>query len=305
MKKILAALCILAALGGFVLAEEDGGLGVSVGAAYWKDADSEGDAGFAPFAEFEKSIDALDMYFKAEYDMKFDDDDSKALYLQETFTYNVGEAGPGELSVYLDNYNLFGTSIESPVYFYIPDDDIFSKDDKITGFFEVGLTYGFSSGLSLTAGFDMLYLPGKIDDGSGGKVNVNYKELFGIIGYEKEIGPGTFGAECKALYTLDYGPDDAPGATKDKSVEGVYEYDLTLSYGTDKFLLAVETDFVKDDDGTFFDNLSITPSVEVYAGDITVFGELKLEREKHYVNSAGEEKAKLWTGFMLGAKYSF
>ncbi|MDR1932619.1 MAG: hypothetical protein LBQ57_07360 [Spirochaetales bacterium] len=310
MKKILVALLFLAALGGFAMAQE-ALEGLSVGGEFWKDADEEGDVGFAPFAEYEKSIDALDIYLKAEYDVKLDDDTNQAFYLEEGFTYNIEGAGPGTLSFAITNYNLFGTSITEPDDydggtwdFYGADDSIYGKDDKVTGYFEFSAGYEVE-GFSITAGFDWGYLPGKIDVGGAEKMDTSFKELFGIIGYTHSTDIGDFGIEGTAIYTLDYGWKDYGGGGEDKSVEDLYEFDIVLSYAQEKFQITLEADLPKNYDGKFLKDYTILPGVEVYIDNFTIFGELQIAHVDDANEGAGDKESKTWTGFLVGLKYAF
>ncbi|MCL1818710.1 MAG: hypothetical protein FWG35_07250, partial [Spirochaetaceae bacterium] len=68
MKKILVVLLLVAAVSGFATAEE---LGLTVGAEVWntpgKDEYDDNSFSLGPFAEFEKSIDIVDVYLKGQY----------------------------------------------------------------------------------------------------------------------------------------------------------------------------------------------------------------------------------------------
>jgi hypothetical protein len=301
MKKILVALLLLAALSGFAVAQ--GLEGLSVGGEVWNDPseeDSYGDnsLGVAPYAEYEKSIDLLDLYLKGEYLINLDDETNQALYLEEDFTFNLGKAGPGDLSVTLNNYNLFGTSIDKEVrggvYFYPPDDGIYVEDEtikRVRGVFEPSVSYAFEP-LTVTVGLPIGYVP------TGEQFeDAQYIDLYATIGFEHESG---FGIEATGNFNLSH--EWAGGEDPEK--ENFYELDVVLSYKYQELIAGtLEVDFPKDWDGKLFKDYVFIPGVEVYVDKLTFYAAVEID---YYADKekAGKDN-KTQVGFLAGIKYSF
>jgi hypothetical protein len=300
MKKILVGLLFLAALGGFAVAQ--GLEGLSVGGEIWNDppwSDGYGDdsLGIAPFAEYEKSIDMIDIYLKGEYLINLDDETNQALYLEEALTFNLDAVGPGKLSLALNNYNLFGTSIDKEaggVYFYPPDDAIYVDGDsvkRVTGVFTPSVSYEIEP-LTLAVGLPIGYAPsGSQFDGA------QYVDLEGTIGFAHESG---FGIEAIGTFNLSYEWDD------DKTRDDFYEFDVVLSYEQkDLFSASFEVDFPKDWDGKFGKDYAFIPGIEIYVDKLTVYGAVEIDYYSDVNEGAGDKKSKNEVGFLAGIKYSF
>ncbi|MDR1317530.1 MAG: hypothetical protein LBK13_11730 [Spirochaetales bacterium] len=300
MKKILVVLLLLTVLGGFAVAQ---GLdGLSVGAEIWNDpswADPYGDDSFgiAPFAEFEKSIDPVDIYLKGEYLINLDEESNQAFYLEEALTFNAGAVGPGELSFTLDNYNLFGTSIDKKVDsidFYPPDDGIYIDNEsikRVTGVFEPSVSYGVDP-ISFTVGLPIGYSPsGEQFDGA------QYIDIYGTLGFSHESG---LGIEVTGNFNISHEWADG----KDKTNEDFYELDAIVSYTyQDLFTASVEVDFPKNWDGKFGKDYVFIPGIEVSVEQFTVYGAVEIQYYSDDQDGTGD--AKTYAGFLAGVKYSF
>ena len=301
MKKILVVLLLVAAISGFAVAEE---LGLTVGAELWNTPgkDQYGDNTFSlgPFAEFEKSIDIVDVYLKGQYMINFDDEKNQALYLEEQVTFNLGAVGPGSLSLTLNNYNLFGTVIDDEVqwwgvYFYPPNDGIHVDNGsvkRVTGVFEPSASYEVDN-FSFGAGLPIGYSPSGKEFYGG-----QYVDLFGQFGFAHESGID-FGV--KAFFNLSKEWD----AKDDKSRDNFYEFDIFLTYAKKGvFTASLEIDFPKDEDGKFMKNYSFIPGIEVYVQQFALYGKVQIDytsKKEDMLYWRGEEKKTTW-GFLVGGK---
>jgi hypothetical protein len=303
MKKISFVLLLLAVMGGFAMAQGLEALeGLSVGGEIWsapgKDDYDDDTLGTAPFAEYEKSIDVLDVYLKGEYLINLDDDTNQALYLEEAVTFNAGKAGPGELSVTLNNYNLFGTSIDDEkerASFYPPDDAIYVNDGsvkRVTGVVEPSVSYALEAlPLTFTVGLPIGYTP------SGSDYESQFIDLYGTVGFEHESG---FGLEATGNFNISHEWADG----EDETRENFYEIDVVLSYKYKELASAsFEVDFPKDWDGKFGNDYVFIPGVEVYVDKLTIYGAVEIDYYKDKDESEQDKNTQV--GFLAGIKYSF
>jgi hypothetical protein len=295
MRKFLIVFLLLAVLSGFAMAQD---LGLAVGAEVWyspfEDANEDQPIGVGPLVEYENSFDALDVFVKAQYNILFDDDTQQAFYLEEEVAYNL-PAGPGTLSIIVNNNNLFGTSIEVGAEFYGPDSEV-SKDDKTNGTIEPAVKY------ALEADFGNIF----------GKISLPYAympsdywtmDLQVAVGYEHSSG---FGVEFEETIYLDSKVD--PGKK-----DGLTEHDLIVYYQQKDYRVEVEFDFPKNGAGDTFKDYNITPRAEFYLDDLVgvpvdVWVGIPIWHfDAHGADSsttpptAGEKKT--YVGFLLGGKY--
>ena len=311
MKRILVVLMLLLAMGGFAVAED---LGLSIGAELWnspgKDNYDNNSFGIGPFAELEKSIDIIDLYFKGQYLINLDKKKNQAFYLEEMITFNLGQAGPGSLSLTLDNYNLFATMINkkydnNSIYahkFYPVNDYIYIDNGdsvkKITGYFEPSASYEIEA-LKIMAGLPIGYSP------TGSNYPAEFIDLYGGLGYSHESG---FGIEARAYCNLSKEWDMGDN----KSWDNLYKMMGTLSYTKkDVFKASLEVYTYKDADGKFMKICSFTPGIEVYVKNLTFYGSVEIwyfnDKEENSGdngkgwNGWGEDK-KSSIGFLVGAK---
>jgi hypothetical protein len=299
MKKILVVFLLLAALGGFAAGQDLSGL--TVGGEVWnapgyEDNYGDNSFGIAPFAEYEKSVDIADIYLKGEYLINLDDESNQALYAEEAVTFNLGQAGPGALSLTLNNYNLFATSIDDQqggTYFYPPDDFIYvgngNSVKKVTGVFEPSAGYEVDA-FAFAVGLPIGYAP------TGKDFEGEYIDLYGTAGYSHESG---FGVEATGWINLSYEWDD------DKSRDDFYELDVVLSYTQEKFSASVGVEFPKDWDGKFMKDVNVIPGIEVYLDKLTVYGAVEIDYESDKNKGSGDKESKTNLGFLAGVKYAF
>jgi hypothetical protein len=293
MKKLITACVLLTLVIGFVPAED---LGLAVGAEYWidpiKSNHNKRNPGVGPFAEFEKSIKDLDIYLKGQYDFLFTDSSLQALYLEEMLAYNFS-AGGGKFTLAVDNYNMFGVALDqSPNYYYMHDDWIYSKEDDITGYFEPSLAYAMKAGsgeLSFGAGFPIGYLPSE----------ETYNEIRPFIGFET----GGAGFDFAVFINLSKKPDMG----SDESWDDLYKVDAKLFYEQEStFRLEVRGEFRKNSEGKFFKNTIITPRFEISPkalGNITIWVGLPFAVVDKTASQVGEDESGF--GVLAGAKLSF
>jgi hypothetical protein len=299
MKKILVSLLLLAALSGFAMAQEaeDEGIGLSVGieaGVQNLQASNEGDPAegrrvyfLAPILEYENTLAGFDVYLKGQYFFGFlspfygEDNRGRWLETEQDISYTA-EADKLTATLGLNNELVYELTQ-------------YPKDGGgpfwYDGAFEPSLTFAYDLDVAEVR--------------AGGGVNLAYEQFADDAesGSFYTIGFSASGVGVDFRQNFLY--SDVDGAMQNKWSN----FDIVLSYEKEDVFYAeveIETGSKK------WKSLQLTPSFEVYLGDITLVGEAAIyalgddfTENPDYPIVYDENNWKPTYDAKIGVKYSF
>ncbi|WP_461255585.1 hypothetical protein [Treponema sp. R80B11-R83G3] len=281
MKRFFIALLVMALLASFATADDEGGIGLSVGLEFGignvnKANDEEMSPYLMPMLIYEKSFldDALDVYAEVDYTFGFtkepnedgDEVNPQSMYVDLMIGYNLGLGDTSNLSFILENE--FDEIIIAPKI---------EEGNALTGIFTPAIKFNqnFDSGdIYAQIGVPITYM--QYDKDADTAIGLDF-----TLGWNSSFGLGLEAKVCTLIV-----PSDDAGYT---GVEAI------ISYQTEPIYIEVETIIPKEIDN---EGVKVTPEFDYSFKNFTFY-------VKCVFDGIGSDGRNVIISPGLGVKYNF